>query len=53
MLGWNRIEWDLTTASEAELRDAGAVEIYESPRVLLENLGTSIIGKLSARVQQG
>jgi HAD superfamily hydrolase (TIGR01509 family) len=39
--------------SEAELRDAGAVEIYESPRELLKNLGTSMIGKLSARLQQG
>lgn len=39
--------------SEAELRDAGAVEIYESPRALLDNLATSIIGKLSARLQQG
>jgi HAD superfamily hydrolase (TIGR01509 family) len=38
--------------SEAELRDAGAVEIYASPRDLLENLGTSMIGKLSARLQQ-
>jgi HAD superfamily hydrolase (TIGR01509 family) len=39
--------------SEAELRDAGAVEVYESPRALLENLGASTIGKLSARLQQG
>jgi HAD superfamily hydrolase (TIGR01509 family) len=38
--------------SEAELRDAGAVEIYASPRDLLENLGTSMIGKLSARLHQ-
>jgi HAD superfamily hydrolase (TIGR01509 family) len=36
--------------SEAELRDAGAVEIYASPRALLENLGNSAIGKLSARL---
>lgn len=39
--------------SEAELRDAGAVEIYATPRALLENLGTSAIGKLNARLQQG
>ena len=36
--------------SEAELRDAGAVEIYTSPRALLENLGNSAIGKLIARL---
>ncbi|XAS63666.1 HAD family hydrolase [Pseudarthrobacter sp. So.54] len=35
--------------SEAELRDAGAVEIYASPRELLENLGNSAIGRLAAR----
>jgi phosphoglycolate phosphatase-like HAD superfamily hydrolase len=38
---------------EAELRDAGAVEIYANPRALLENLAASEIGKLSARVRQG
>ena len=36
---------------EAELRDAGAVEIYASPRDLLENLGDSAIGRLAARVR--
>ena len=36
--------------SEAELRDAGAVEIYTSPRELLENLPHSAIGRLAARV---
>ena len=36
---------------EAELRDAGAVEIYTSPRDLLENLGDSAIGRLAARVR--
>ena len=36
--------------SEAELRDAGAVAVYESPRVLLENFNGSEIGKLAARV---
>jgi HAD superfamily hydrolase (TIGR01509 family) len=39
--------------SEAELRDAGAVEIYASPRELLENLGSSAIGNLNTRLQQG
>lgn len=34
--------------SEAELRDAGAAEVYENPRHLLENLKSSAIGKLSA-----
>ncbi|MDQ0819670.1 HAD superfamily hydrolase (TIGR01509 family) [Arthrobacter sp. V4I6] len=38
--------------SESELREAGAVEIYATPRVLLENLASSAIGKLSARLQQ-
>lgn len=38
--------------SEAELRDAGAVEIYDSPRALLENLQDSAIGKLAARVRR-
>lgn len=35
--------------SEAELREAGAVEVYESPRALLDNLAASAIGKLAAR----
>ncbi len=35
--------------SEAELRDAGAVEIHDSPRTLLANLTESAIGKLAAR----
>ena len=39
--------------SEAELRDAGAVEIYSSPRALLENLGDSAIGRLAARDRPG
>ncbi len=30
----------------AELRDAGAVEVYEGPRDLLEKLGSSAIGRL-------
>lgn len=38
---------------EAELRDAGAVEIYTGPRELLENLGASAIGRLAARVRPG
>lgn len=37
--------------SEAELRDAGAVEVYESPRALLDNLAGSAIGQLAARVR--
>jgi phosphoglycolate phosphatase-like HAD superfamily hydrolase len=35
--------------SEAELRDAGAVEVYESPRALLDHLKDSAIGTLTAR----
>ncbi|WP_285319800.1 HAD family hydrolase [Pseudarthrobacter sp. lyk4-40-TYG-27] len=35
--------------SATELRAAGAVEVYESPRHLLENLGSSAIGRLLAR----
>jgi phosphoglycolate phosphatase-like HAD superfamily hydrolase len=35
--------------SEAELRDAGAVEVYESPRALLDQLQGSAIGTLAAR----
>lgn len=34
--------------SEAELREAGAAEVYDNPRHLLENLESSAIGKLSA-----
>lgn len=34
--------------SEAELREAGAAEVYESPRALLENLAGSAIGTLAA-----
>jgi len=37
--------------SEAELREAGAVEVYESPRALLDNLAGSAIGRLAARVR--
>lgn len=37
--------------SEAELRDAGAVEVYSSPRALLDNLPDSAIGQLTARVR--
>ncbi|WP_349469317.1 HAD family hydrolase [Paenarthrobacter sp. CAP02] len=35
--------------SEAELRDAGAAEVYDNPQHLLEHLETSLIGKLSGR----
>lgn len=35
--------------SEAELREAGAVEVYENPRALLANLAASAIGKLAAQ----
>lgn len=35
--------------SEAELRDAGAVEIYASPQELLENFNGSAIGALAGR----
>lgn len=34
--------------SEGELRDAGAAEVYDNPRHLLERLEGSAIGKLSA-----
>ncbi len=34
--------------SAAKLRDAGAIEIYEGPRDLLDNLTTSAIGRLLA-----
>ncbi|MDQ0799791.1 phosphoglycolate phosphatase-like HAD superfamily hydrolase [Arthrobacter sp. SLBN-112] len=34
--------------NSTELRDAGAVEVYEGPRDLLENLGSSAIGRLLA-----
>ncbi|WP_307038020.1 HAD family hydrolase [Arthrobacter sp. B3I4] len=37
--------------SEAELREAGAVEVYENPRELLDNLAGSAIGKLAARAR--
>lgn len=32
----------------AELRDAGAAEVYSGPRDLLDNLGSSVIGRLLA-----
>ncbi|MGO4433761.1 HAD family hydrolase [Paenarthrobacter sp. RAF9] len=35
--------------SEAELRDAGASEVYDNPQQLLEHLETSLIGQLSGR----
>lgn len=34
--------------SEAELRDAGAAEVYDNPRHLLEHLESSLIGRLAA-----
>ena len=34
--------------SEAELRDAGAAEVYDNPRHLLEHLESSIVGRLAA-----
>ncbi|WP_458108148.1 HAD family hydrolase [Arthrobacter sp. R3-55] len=34
--------------SEAELRDAGAAEVYDNPRHLLEHLESSVIGRLAA-----
>lgn len=33
--------------SAAELRDAGAAEVYDNPRDLLENLEVSLLGKLA------
>lgn len=35
--------------SEAELRDAGAEEIWNNPRELFESLGDSLLGRLAAR----
>lgn len=35
--------------SAAELREAGAVEVYEGPQDLLQNLTSSAIGRLLAR----
>ncbi len=37
--------------SEAELRDAGAVEIYAGPQALLDNFNTSAIAQLAARTR--
>ena len=37
--------------SEAELREAGAVEVYESPQALLDQLKDSAIGRLAARAR--
>jgi phosphoglycolate phosphatase-like HAD superfamily hydrolase len=34
--------------SAGELRDAGAVEVYEGPRDLLRNLPSSALGRLLA-----
>lgn len=34
--------------SEAELRDAGAAEVYDNPRHLLESLESSALGRLAA-----
>lgn len=36
--------------SEAELRDAGAAEVYDNPRHLLENLEGSAIGRLASEI---
>jgi len=36
--------------SEAELLEAGAVEVYKNPRELLENLRDSAIGRLAAQL---
>lgn len=37
--------------SEAELRDAGAIEVHRDVRHLLENLDSSAIGRLAARAR--
>ncbi|MFI2565364.1 HAD family hydrolase [Paenarthrobacter sp. NPDC018779] len=39
--------------SEAELREAGAAEVYDNPRHLLENLERSAIGRLAADAAAG
>ncbi|MDR6686463.1 phosphoglycolate phosphatase-like HAD superfamily hydrolase [Arthrobacter sp. 1088] len=39
--------------SEAELRDAGAAEVYDNPRHLLENLESSAIGRLTTETVRG
>jgi HAD superfamily hydrolase (TIGR01509 family) len=47
-LGMPTIAFTCGGTSEAELRDAGAVEVYAGPRDLLDNLGRSAIGTLLA-----
>ncbi|MET3932503.1 HAD family hydrolase [Arthrobacter sp. OAP107] len=47
-LGMPTIAFTCGGTSEAELREAGAVEVYAGPRDLLDNLGRSAIGKLLA-----
>jgi phosphoglycolate phosphatase-like HAD superfamily hydrolase len=47
-LGMPTIAFTCGGTSEAELRDAGAAEVYAGPRDLLDNLGRSAIGKLLA-----
>jgi HAD superfamily hydrolase (TIGR01509 family) len=45
-LGIDTIGVECGGTSAAELREAGAVEIYQNPRELLDNLRTSAIGRL-------
>jgi len=47
-LGMPAVAFTCGGTSAAELRDAGAVEVYEGPRDLLENLQESAIGVLLA-----
>ena len=47
-LGMPAVAFTCGGTSAAELRDAGAVEVYEGPRDLLENLQESVIGVLLA-----
>jgi phosphoglycolate phosphatase-like HAD superfamily hydrolase len=47
-LGMPTIAFTCGGTSEAELRDAGAAEVYAGPRDLLDNLGRSAIGTLLA-----
>ncbi|MBA4102855.1 MAG: HAD family hydrolase, partial [Arthrobacter sp.] len=37
--------------SAGELRDAGAAEVYEGPRDLLENVSSSVLGRLLASTE--
>lgn len=50
-LGMPAVAFSCGGTSAAELRDAGAVEVYAGPRDLLENLDGSVIGRLLLRTK--